>query len=69
MSEWISVKDRLPQNGIGNVAIYASMYGKLIGLFTIDPNTKEPYVATPIGRLTIGETVTHWLPLPEPPEN
>lgn len=64
MSEWVSVKDRLPEAGkilvtdgetvtISNGAwLYRSLEGK----------TRVP------ANYGAGLTVTHWMPLPEPPK-
>lgn len=74
MSEWISVKDRLPGryetvliaistvNGYGDPA-------KLVTIGGYDHSEKrwEQYTSTD-RQLCQGETVTHWMPLPEPPE-
>lgn len=63
--EWISVKDRLPEN-TGDVLIY--------GRFTIDC-PRRVYEAfydkkrDKFTRLYINsKDVTHWMPLPDPPK-
>ena len=75
MSEWISVKDRMPGryetvliaistvNGYGDPA-------KLVTIGGYDHSRKrwEQYTSTD-RQLCQGETVTHWMPLPEPPED
>jgi hypothetical protein len=64
MSEWISVEDRLPKRNERVLAawnnkkdvIFCSYYGnKAISVFV--DRVKERTV-----------TVTHWMPLPEPPK-
>lgn len=74
MSEWISVKDRMPGryetvliailtvNGYGDPA-------KLVTIGGYDHSEKrwEQYTSTD-RQLCRGETVTHWMPLPDPPE-
>ncbi|MDD6878274.1 MAG: DUF551 domain-containing protein [Clostridiaceae bacterium] len=72
-SQWISVKDKLPGryetvliaistvNGYGDPA-------KLVTIGGYDHSEKrwEQYTSTD-RQLCRGETVTHWMPLPEPP--
>ncbi len=70
MSEWISVKDRLPETG-GMVLVIAS--GKPMSNLTLN-GAYELAEYAPEG--WIFETwpewenadVTHWMPLPPPPE-
>lgn len=64
-SEWISVNDRLPEAGYGQILCTAS--GRVIyGWLRSWPGPKAKkwkgvhYV--------IGEEVTHWQPLPAPPK-
>jgi hypothetical protein len=58
MAEWISVKDRLPEEG-ANVLIYNKEYLHK-GLIETDyyENNRFRYFR---------DTVTHWMPLPSPP--
>ena len=62
-TEWISVKDRLPETGkrvltyADNGAMFAA---HLDGYWYID--TGEMYYSTPLAN------ITHWMPLPEPPK-
>lgn len=60
--EWVSVEDRLPENN-NNVLIYANKTGEKIEVAFYDDEDKEwaglnsfwlPYI-------------THWMPLPSPP--
>lgn len=59
MAEWISVKDRLPEEG-EVVVIY------------IKPEVGVGYAETDIYLMgdfdEYSEAVTHWMPLPEPPK-
>ncbi|MBR2783031.1 MAG: DUF551 domain-containing protein [Firmicutes bacterium] len=64
MSEWISVKDRLPQ--VGEKVLTLSKFGHIFdralqefsgGIKLFSPDGLKP-----------GRDVTHWMPLPEPPE-
>ena len=62
MAEWISVKDRLPEEGI-DVLVYdddTNMF--LIAWYD---KTLDKWLSTDIGRLF---GVTHWMSLPEPPK-
>ena len=67
MSEWISVKDRLPlykqcvlgylDNGIITEVVYRGEYDNNEHIFRIE-----------LTRENTAERVTHWMPLPEPPK-
>jgi len=61
MSNWIDVKDRLPERG-HRVIVQDKNYGVQIGWVT---NTEKWVLAYQIP--TKGE-VTHWMSLPEPPQ-
>lgn len=65
--EWISVKDGLPtaREDVLVVAYWHEKYQVLIGWFS--PNGKVWRVTTPNGEMT-DVSVTHWMPLPEPPK-
>lgn len=57
MSEWISVKDRLPEKS-GYYLIWTEHSYYLIGFFSSNiDNGKWDWI-----------DVTHWMPLPEPPK-
>lgn len=69
MSEWISVKDKLPEDERNVLAYYGFNRGdgdlgmRFIGVlsyFAFDQNRHWQHEG-------IGLTVTHWMPLPEPP--
>lgn len=63
MSEWISVEDRLPDQG-QPVIYWFSLLGVFAGKF-------ERLNGTNLfsgERGFLGDEVTHWMPLPEPPE-
>ena len=54
-SEWISVEDRMPP-ALGKVLVYSPILGVYMTCYTAySPSFAEP-------------SVTHWMPLPEPPE-
>lgn len=61
MSEWISVKERLPEKNT-----------KVLCYFKYEPNTPDVIcenVYYGSGRwMSESSKVTHWMPLPEPPE-
>jgi hypothetical protein len=66
MSEWISVKDRLPEPE----TLVLSWDGKYIQIeyfgfffgFEFGPATNDPVFTNK------GYKITHWMPLPEPPK-
>jgi hypothetical protein len=64
VNRWISCSDRLPEAGMP-VLIYAckhrvtAYYDSCKNLFRLTENDNLYYIA---------EYVTHWMPLPEPPE-
>lgn len=58
MSEWISVKDRLPAPNTW-VLVYAKQGSYM--------NLRIDYICN--GRWFFSMMVTHWMPLPEPPES
>ena len=63
MSEWISVKDRMPEEGV-DVLVYGDIYLNRKG-------ADVDFVDRKSGNFFYydeGE-VTHWRPLPEPPES
>lgn len=64
MSEWISVKERLP-DGPQEVFVYPSFFGR--------PSAARYYEFSRSWQQAgvngdIGGYVTHWMPLPEPPK-
>lgn len=66
MSEWISVKERLPEKG-QNVLVFAT--SKYIGTEKISIDRLEEGERDSIWFFTHGWfDVTHWMPLPEPPK-
>lgn len=63
MSEWISVKDRLPENG-KIVLAYSKEKGVTFTHRLWFHQTDRPFVIEYEGMVK----VTHWMPLPEPPK-
>lgn len=66
-SEWVSVEDRLPEEGI-KVLVFAPdrdiIGSKLLGSYFYDSKEWTVYCF----RDTIRTLVTHWQPLPNPPK-
>ena len=63
MSEWISVKDRMPEEGV-DVLVYGYIYlnRKGVDVDFVDRESGNFFYYDE------GE-VTHWRPLPDPPES
>lgn len=70
MSDWISVKDKLPEDERNVLVYYGFDHGdgelgmRFIGVltyFAFDPQPHFQHAST-------GLKVTHWMPLPEPPK-
>lgn len=63
VQEWISVKDRLPENIANRVLVVCErsngvFYAHYEKPFWINLETDKPFIST----------VTHWIPLPNPPK-
>ena len=65
MSEWISVKDRLPAKGI-DILIVDNNTVKF-GLYDTGTNGDKFYT-TNFEQFLLTDNVTHWMPLPSAPE-
>lgn len=59
MSEWISVEDSLPEE--------AGLYNVVLDSGIVSARTFNEGVFWG-GMRPIGQSVTHWMPLPEPPK-
>lgn len=77
MAEWISVKERLPEKSGSYLVCYKTGVVKIITYFTgtIAPNHETwcedgPGFYILINKVgyNISDSVTHWMPLPEPPK-
>lgn len=64
MMDWISVKDRLPEI-YERVIYYVPGWGIYYGNRQEDDTWDAPDV---FGPPWLSESVTHWMPLPEPPK-
>lgn len=63
VQEWISVKDRLPENIANRVLVVCErsngvFYAHYEKPFWINLETDKPFIST----------VTHWMPIPNPPK-
>ncbi len=66
MNEWISVKDRLPEEDKPYIISYRSNdEQKVVGAFW---DSFEGYNQFTTDEGLIYEDVTHWMPLPNPPK-
>lgn len=67
MSEWIKCSERLPEEQI-EVLVWYEGTGMVPGSIGIDHLAKDRFEnGAPLTWYLAGDTVTHWMPLPEPP--
>ncbi len=64
VSKWIPCSERMPEN-YKNVLLYGKKIGILKGFFTA---YKDLYIADSGNTGVRKYAVTHWMPLPDPPE-
>lgn len=65
MNEWIKVEDQLPELDI-KVLFYHGYQGATVGKLTTDYRTGELYIKDLYNDYNFSH-ITHWQPLPEPP--
>lgn len=65
MSEWISIKDRLPEKDVAVLCFYYDQYMAVMEYWYDDYKTGKPTFSNPPSPPV--ERVTHWMPLPKPP--
>jgi len=80
MSEWISVKERLPERIDDYIVVvklkydWEREYGVVVDVATFNPYCENPYIDgcwNTFNDWYEGQEyihVTHWMPLPEPPK-
>ena len=64
-SEWISIKDRLPDRS-GNYLVYTSIEGRSIIKTSYWMASTQTWLGVEACSVLIH--ITHWMPLPKPPE-
>lgn len=64
MSEWVSVRDRLPEIGV-EVLVYDCGF---MGVWSLNKTDQGVFWEDGHGDQYSVDEVTHWMPLPEPPE-
>lgn len=70
MSEWVSVKDKLPKNN-QRVLAFESKRNEvyLMEFIEIPDERKYDFCFEEYGTSDRRDVWTHWMPLPEPPNN
>lgn len=70
--KWISVKDRLPEDDVDVIVYAVSNNGGYTMLVTFHTHTLYGFNidgwASPWQYFTRNYTITHWMPMPEPPK-
>lgn len=66
--EWISVEDRLPEIGEEVLVVDVDVSDVIVRVYSLNHDTKGYYWDDEGGWWNDFECVTHWMPLPEPPE-
>lgn len=70
LPRWIPVAERLPENGVRVLAFNMRAKNKYIGIWTRekDPGDGNDCWFDSAGWWYAFDEITHWMPLPEPPE-
>jgi hypothetical protein len=70
MSEWINVKDRLPKENEEVLAFSITVHkeGYMSVAHWIAFDESEPNIITWFSFINEEKCITHWMPLPNPPE-
>lgn len=63
--EWISIEDRLPEKD-GFYLVYAKSYNAFFPDVSIQEYVRE--IGFTYDRYLSEDSITHWMPLPKPPE-
>lgn len=66
MTEWISIKDNLPKHKQDIIFYVKDRERSFAGVFVA--SKKDPFHEALDGWNFIDEEITHWMPLPQPPE-
>ena len=70
--KWINVKDRLPEDDVGVIVYAVSNNGDHTIVVTFHTHTLYGFNiegwASPWQYFTRNYTITHWMPMPEPPK-
>jgi len=70
MSEWISIKEKSPN--LGQACIVAKP-GEILGFSQWGSKDvhfgRWTFIHAPMYAQWLGEEITHWMPMPEPPKN
>lgn len=67
-NEWISVQDRLPSSKYQRVIVSITDECEGVEGFVFEANWLDDHF-TSNGHVPIATLVTHWQPLPKPPQN
>ncbi len=62
IQQWISVKERLPEKGVDVLTVSKNEHESY---YMVDSFVDGDWFLQGVGKIT---QVTHWMPLPEPPE-